>query len=106
MLRVRAPAVPPRCPYCQARHRSWRPIAAHRWPRHEWIYGDGPWASVSLCPGGGRGRDVTVQLYTTREAAEKAKEMIDASACGGRCWGAKGHRIVNLAAGSSEREGR
>lgn len=79
----------PCCARCGSRHRTWERLASCLLRPLEWAYGDGPWASVSDCRG-----IRTVQLYTTREAAENAKEMIDRTACGGRCI--RNHYIRDL----------
>ena len=69
--------------------RTW----AHRvWPDHEWIAGEGDFASVSFCPPG-----VTVVLCGTREDAARQVAFINGNGCGGRCT--KAHRIVERSEG-------
>jgi hypothetical protein len=69
-------------------------MALCRWPRPLWVQGDPPpggecWAVVSLCSPG-----VTVTLWPTLEQAERAKQSIDDTGCGGSCW--RRHRILAL----------
>jgi hypothetical protein len=68
-------------------------MAECRWPLALWIEGEGRFGSLSACPPG-----VTVMLFGARADAERAKRMIDATACGGQCWNR--HRIVDLAEAS------
>ena len=72
------------------RSRSFAAMAKRRWPRAYEIVGDAPFASLSHC------RVLVVILYRTREEAEAAKAEIDRMGCGGACWGARGHEIVEL----------
>jgi hypothetical protein len=39
---------------------------------------------------------MTVQLYATRQAADRAKALIDRMACGGCCLGPAGHVVDSL----------
>jgi hypothetical protein len=89
------PSLP--CECCGARHRTWRGVAKCRYGKELlWCWGNGPWASVSLCLhwGSPRAAHVTVILFETRQEAEKAKESIDHGGCGGRC--SRRHRVVCL----------
>lgn len=73
---------------CGTRHRTYRAVARCRWPRAEWVHGEGRYAVVAYC------RVVTVTLHPTPAAAARAKHLIDASACGGRCH--RDHELVDL----------
>jgi hypothetical protein len=77
------------CPKCDRLHRGWRTYTACVFRPVEWVTGRGPWASVSDCP---RGR--TVQLYETKDEADKARAFIDRHSCGGACC--RRHRVVYL----------
>ncbi len=66
--------------------------ARKKWPKAEWIIGDGPWASVSYCPGG-----LTVMLFGTCAEAAKAKSVIDENGCSGTCQ--LDHKIEQLVVG-------
>ena len=64
----------------------------------EWICGDpdfsGPaFGSVSGCMGFRRSGP-TVVLFGSREKAEAAKRVIDATACGSNC--SRSHRVIEL----------
>jgi hypothetical protein len=75
---------------CERRHRSYSTLAKCVWPRAAWIAGQGSYAVVAWC-------DVlTVTLHQDYDAASRAKHIIDASACGGRCIGR--HEIIRLEA--------
>lgn len=65
-----------------------RAIARRRYPRAEWITGEGPWASLAACG------VLTVILYPTREQAEAARAFIDQTGCGGGCY--RDHAVVNI----------
>jgi len=67
---------------------SWHSLAQRRWPRAEWIEGDGRWASVAHC------RDLTVILHATAANAHAAVARIDRTACGGAC--SRHHEVVEL----------
>jgi hypothetical protein len=54
-----------------------------------WVAGDGPWASVSYCP-----RGTTAILFPSRDEAQRAKEQVDKTRCGGACI--MQHRVVFL----------
>jgi hypothetical protein len=84
------------CPCCRRRHRTWRVMALCKYRGAMWISGEGPWASVSRCPSGLQRRAITVQLYATRQAAGRAKALIDRMACGGGCLGPAGHIVEPL----------
>ena len=72
-------------------NKLWRKEAKRRWGREaEWIQGDGQFALLAKC------RVLTVTLWSTRTEAEKSKEEIDRTACGGGCFGASAHEIVDL----------
>lgn len=62
--------------------------ARKRWPRAEWIQGEGRWASVARC------RVLTVMLHSEMGKATEAKAFIDRLGCGGACTG--DHSIVDL----------
>jgi hypothetical protein len=68
----------------KAKARSLRPGAL-------WVDGRGDYASISDCPPGS-----TIYLFKTRAEAEEAKASLDATGCGGKCVGKRGHSIVNL----------
>jgi hypothetical protein len=53
------------------------------------------WASVAQC------RALTIMFHPTREEAERAKEVIDRSACGGGCYG--NHTVVRMTCDEAER---
>jgi hypothetical protein len=74
----------------QERDMKSKQIAKRKWPKAVWISGEGPYASVAYCP-----RGITVALYETLPEAERAKQMIDDTGCGGLCVG--DHEIVKLA---------
>jgi hypothetical protein len=74
--------------YCGRRHQSYRTLAKCKWPRAEWIRGDGRYALLAHC------RVLTVALHQTHESAEKSKQVIDTSACGGHCH--NNHEIIDL----------
>ena len=87
-----------RCSRCGRKHRSWRRVALCKWPR-EWVCGDPPFegpafGSVSSCMGFRRSGP-TVVLFGSREKAEAAKRVIDATACGSNC--SRSHRVIELA---------
>lgn len=82
----------PRCRRCGRRHRSWRALAKCRWPGAHWVGGEGPFASVSSCRPGD-----SVELYATRQQAERARARIDEWGCCGGCTLL--HRVVDLAGG-------
>ena len=84
-------ALPKCCPKCGKAHRTWYALANCRWPKAEWIAGNGPWASLSLCP-----RGLTVELHDNRDEALTAKRVIDQTRCGGACLGAGYHVVVCL----------
>lgn len=72
----------------KARRSHWNTLAHRCWPSAEWIDVEGPYALVAHC------RVITVTLWATHEEAEKAKAIIDWSACGGACH--RAHEIVTL----------
>jgi len=90
LVTTKAVDKPPRCPRCGRQHQKWYRYAECRF-KALWAAGSGPWASFSDCP---RGR--TIQLYDTREEAERAKEFIDKWMCGGLCC--RAHRVVYIGA--------
>jgi len=75
--------------YCDRSHRSYRTWARCVWRRAEWVVGDGPYATVAYC------RVLTVELHQTLEDAQAALELIDTTACGGRCHG--NHELIVIA---------
>jgi hypothetical protein len=63
-------------------------VAERLWPKHAWITGDGPYATISLCDNYDPPPDyptTTVMLHATEQDARKALEAIDRRACGGGC---------------------
>lgn len=79
--------------YCGAKHRNYTTIAQCLWPRAVWITGYGAYASLSRC----RNRyEPSVMLHATAEDAYRAKDFIDALACGGRCC--RDHEVVKIEA--------
>lgn len=82
---------------CGRVHRLHRALARCRWPRAEWVMGDGPHAVLSHC-----GRGLTVALYATEAEAEKARASLDSSRCGHACNGTGWHELVSLPARPAE----
>ena len=76
--------------YCSRTHRSYNALARCIWRKAEWISGNGEYASLAHCG------VLTVELHKTLESVQKAKAVIDNSACGHRC--VRDHEIVRLAA--------
>lgn len=79
--------------YCESRHRSYDTIAKCLWPRAVWVagYAYGGYASISRC----RNRyEPSVMLHATAEEAFRAKDFIDALACGGSCC--RDHEVVKI----------
>ena len=74
---------------CTSKHRSYARMAWCVWRRAVWIIGDAAFGCVSSCPGG-----VTVELYSTADAAQAAKDRIDATGCGSRC--VRRHEVIQL----------
>jgi hypothetical protein len=72
-----------------------RELAAKRWPDAE-IEGIGLWACVSLCRVEGK-PTTKVSLWRTKKEAERKKEEIDETGCGGCNCSAALHRIKKLA---------
>jgi hypothetical protein len=97
-----APGLP--CPDCGRRHKTWLAVARCHWREGLlWVNGNPPshgdcYAVVSMCPHAGTGDNVTVTLWENRQDAEKAKAMIDRTACGGRCFGPPMHRLYAMEA--------
>jgi len=85
----------PRCLRCGRQHRSWLGIAKCRWPRNEWIVGDGQYVSLSLCP-----RGLTAMLHETQDDAQTSICIIDRTACGGQCI--RMHYLIDLARSRGE----
>lgn len=54
-------------------------VAECRIPDAAWISGSGEWALIAWC------RVPTVTLWDTRDEAETAMRLIDATGCGGNC---------------------
>jgi hypothetical protein len=86
---------------CEKKHRSYRTFAECAWKQKGIpvdASGDGPYASVSTCARDyglpSYRRITTVHLYETAEDAEKAKKLIDDTACGGNCK--KQHEVVRI----------
>lgn len=83
------------CKYCSKTHRTYHAVAKCKFPWALWIDGEGEWGSMAWCERPDyRGSTLTIQLYKTREAAEKAKQWIDEGGCGGSCY--KDHTIWNF----------
>lgn len=76
---------------CGRVHRTHRTLASCRWPRAEWVMGEGPHALLSHC-----GRGLTVALYVTQADAESALAFLDRGRCGHACNGSAWHELVNL----------
>ena len=71
--------------------KSWRREARKRWGRRaERIEGDGRFALLARC------RVLTVTLWPTMDEAEKQKDFIDRTCCGGGCFGPGAHEIIAL----------
>ena len=69
--------------------RRWLTEARRRWGKEaECISGDGRFALLALC------RVLTVTLWPTKAEAEKQKEVIDRTQCGGLCL--RDHEIIDL----------
>ena len=76
------------------RRQAWK-----RWPHAQWIAGDGPFAVLAHCPTVMvRPECLTIELHDTAASAIVARWAIDTAGCGSACLGARGHRIVRLAA--------
>lgn len=72
---------------CGKSHRTIAAAAKCCWPKHVWVQGDGPYATVSYCVQN-RSRYAgyaSVMLHQTEADALKAMEGIDAGGCGGVC---------------------
>jgi hypothetical protein len=69
---------------------SWRMKATQRWGSHaRWLSGEGPFAVIAPC------REFSFSLWTTKDAAEKAKAHLDQTGCGGGCNPLL-HKVVDL----------
>lgn len=69
--------------------KSWRAEARRRWGKEaKRITGNGQFALLAWC------RVLEVTLFSTRTEAEKFKDDIDRTACGGGCTG--DHEIIDL----------
>ena len=76
-------------------HRTYLAVAKCRWPRANWITGEGEYAVISDCKHGPTDRDcMTVTLWPTLDEAAKALAQISWTGCGGRC--SNDHSIVRL----------
>ena len=69
---------------------TFRSVAKRRWPKAEWIDGNGPWALLAHCGG------LTVCLRQAKSEAEDQKAQIDKTGCGAHCSHEHGHEIVFL----------
>jgi hypothetical protein len=65
--------------------------ANRRWPKAEWITGDGRYASVARCQDA-----LTIELHQTRQDALLAKARIDSTGCCGGCNNL--HSVIDLLA--------
>jgi hypothetical protein len=74
---------------CKQVSSAWEKIAKHTWPHACWVSGHGRYASLAHCGG-----NLTIQLYSTPEAAQMAKAVIDSDACGSNCK--NHHEVVDL----------
>lgn len=74
---------------CGRKHRFYRTEAVCRWPRAAWCVGEGPFVVLAHCG------VLTLSLWTSRSAAERAKGRIDALHCGSRCTGR--HEVMEIA---------
>ena len=64
-------------------------FAKKKWGRKAcWIHGEGPWALLAHC------RVLSVSLWETEAEVLEQKDIIDRTACGGKCIG--NHEILNL----------
>jgi hypothetical protein len=81
---VYAPEV--RCRHRPGRHLTHKAVAKCKWPKAEWVIGDGPYATVSYCS------VTTVMLHEDGLKAWGALDMIDSTGCGHACRG--DHRLV------------
>lgn len=73
------------CKYCGKRHRTYKAVAKCKFPKAEWIEGEGRYGCLAFC-------DVlTIKLWPTKAEAEQAKASIDSGKCGGKC--VKNHKL-------------
>ncbi|WP_409186711.1 hypothetical protein F9C11_21720 [Amycolatopsis sp. VS8301801F10] len=79
---------------CSAKHRTWRTLAACMWPQAAWISGEGQYATVSRCSESAVRQVVSVALHDDLAKAKEALDLINATACGGRC--VKDHELIKL----------
>jgi len=68
---------------------TYRSKALKRWPKAEWIHGEGKYALLAPC------RVLTVSLWPTMKEAKESKKSIDETGCGGECH-ASHHEIVDM----------
>lgn len=69
---------------------AWRMKATEKWgERARWLSGEGPFAVIAPC------REFSFSLWTTKDAAEKAKAHLDQTGCGGGCNPLL-HKVVDL----------
>lgn len=69
---------------------AYQAVAERTWPKHAWIAGDGPYATVSFCdnyipPPGPDDPATSVMLHKTEDMARQALDLINRRACGGGC---------------------
>lgn len=57
---------------CDRRHREWWTLARCVWPKAEWVRGDGPFASASLCGGYVYGSPVGPTIFLRLERGDEA----------------------------------
>ena len=70
---------------------SWYAEARRRWGKKAVrIKGDGQYALLTWC------RVLEVTLLPTKAEAEELKENVDRTGCGGGCFGANAHEIIDL----------
>jgi hypothetical protein len=70
---------------------SYRQKARKKWGKKAAsITGNARYALLAWC------RVLTVTLWDDLAEAEAKKQLIDRTACGGRCSGAQGHEIIDL----------
>lgn len=73
---------------CTSNHRTFNIFARCAVPRAAWVAGEGAYACIAWC------RVPTITLFSDPEEAQKARELIDATACGGACT--RRHEVVEL----------
>lgn len=80
---------------CESQHRTAVTFLKCAIRRLEWVHGTGDLALIAWC------KVPTITLYEATDHALAAKEMIDATGCGGRCHG--DHEIVYISTNPAPR---